>query len=999
MPKYNYHQNSFRAGELSPKAYSRTDVDAYRLGCKQLKNFINYPQGGVYKRPGTIFVTNKILSPEQTDPTGTGLLGTRFVAATGNISENSFLVPVQLTNGKSYIVILDKRAYGAATGVDIDTWEQIFIKNGSINTNNATIGPLPVYNGFASAGSLDELSYAFNGDLTLVAHEDVCPFHIAPPSELGAGAKYYSADGTDLHIAQLHIYSFHERAGAAGAYLNWWPVLHTDRYNWMPFQDLNTNGITLTPSAITQGSAGTLVASAAMFTADHVGVIYGLLQSSAGFVVVTSFVDTTHVLCRTLETLPASDGYSNWFEGAWSDLRGWPKNVTFAQQRTVFGGNRSFPEELWFSQTNDIYQMMDKNIDISQVSDVTADSAFRVSIASERAVQMQWLYANQKSIVVGGKEREFVIYGSEESGISASSIQVSSETAYGSEKVQPVKVDERPIFAQGGGQHVRDLYFNRDQNQYISQDLTFLAEHFARKSYENYPDQPYPKVKQMVHQKNPNSLIWVKDSNGKAFAITRSALEQTLAFHDHEFGGFSDDAETLPPKVLSMCAIRSASSTEDQVWMIVKRVIDGNPFISLEYMNNDFKGATLDIDSDNIDKQPVFLDCATMLKKQEPNFYASLSTTVNAEVAGGSGTGVATGSPTFSSGSLDCSGGAGKYVTYDGTSNADFAQIGCIRIQVKIDEADLKPAGHFHIFTIAKSSVSDINLITLKYDTSGIFRLTVKDSGGSTAINDVVVSNRLSGRNQLAQDKFVELELNYNFTAGVTRLFVDGVQGVDSNGDAVTITTTCTRDTNIDLIRVGTDRAASTNSDGLFNHFMIFNSVQHTENYKPSAYYDGGQMVNWGLEIYETSEVSVVADGNYLGDFTVDLGIIDLGAGNDDFERLLIGYKYNSQLKIMEVEDGSAIGSSQGSIGRIDRAAVRFLRACQAKVGMDEDTVETLLFRDTDDDVGQPITLFSGLKLVDFLGDYERGENFYLEAPDPLPCGVSSVTLRGMNYD
>ena len=48
--------SSFTAGELSPKLEGRVELEKYRQGCSELTNFLVLPQGGVTRRPGTLFL-------------------------------------------------------------------------------------------------------------------------------------------------------------------------------------------------------------------------------------------------------------------------------------------------------------------------------------------------------------------------------------------------------------------------------------------------------------------------------------------------------------------------------------------------------------------------------------------------------------------------------------------------------------------------------------------------------------------------------------------------------------------------------------------------------------------------------------------------------------------------------------------------------------------------------------------------------------------------------
>ena len=53
-------KNNFSAGELSPTLYTRTDIQQYGNGAKTLKNVIPLVEGGVRKRPGTLFLSEQV---------------------------------------------------------------------------------------------------------------------------------------------------------------------------------------------------------------------------------------------------------------------------------------------------------------------------------------------------------------------------------------------------------------------------------------------------------------------------------------------------------------------------------------------------------------------------------------------------------------------------------------------------------------------------------------------------------------------------------------------------------------------------------------------------------------------------------------------------------------------------------------------------------------------------------------------------------------------------
>ncbi len=52
MPKLYPEQNSFAAGEISPKLYGRTDIEARIAGVQTMENWIALSHGPAWRRPG-----------------------------------------------------------------------------------------------------------------------------------------------------------------------------------------------------------------------------------------------------------------------------------------------------------------------------------------------------------------------------------------------------------------------------------------------------------------------------------------------------------------------------------------------------------------------------------------------------------------------------------------------------------------------------------------------------------------------------------------------------------------------------------------------------------------------------------------------------------------------------------------------------------------------------------------------------------------------------------
>jgi len=199
--------------------------------------------------------------------------------------------------------------------------------------------------------------------------------------------------------------------------------------------------------------------------------------------------------------------------------------------------------------------------------------------------------------------------------------------------------------------------------------------------------------------------------------------------------------------------------------------------------------------------------------------YASYNDDINLSIGLGTLTGTGTGSPVITSGKLDLTGLTVKYVDYDANLNADSQQTGCVRIKVTPNYSGV-PTGDKVFFVITKADGDADNAINLLHKiATGNLDLGIFDSTGAAIINvSLGVFSPTAGVE-------VEFELNWDITAGATRLFKDGVQFGSTQSD------TGTRDSGIGLLRIGSDFTGVSTSDFFVNDLQIYSTVQHTANY------------------------------------------------------------------------------------------------------------------------------------------------------------------------
>jgi hypothetical protein len=217
-----------------------------------------------------------------------------------------------------------------------------------------------------------------------------------------------------------------------------------------------------------------------------------------------------------------------------------------------------------------------------------------------------------------------------------------------------------------------------------------------------------------------------------------------------------------------------------------------------------------------------FVGGTARLKNQRPEnavHYSPFSQNLNANWANGNKIGSAVGGAVIANGLLDLKGNTVKYIEYSGFSGAGV-QAGCVRMKYKPNYSG-NPASNKAIFGLHKTGSTTINTINLFHQSTG-FRLMVYTSAGVLAFDSTAF-----GSWSCVAGTTYELEFNYDFTSGATRLFINGVQ------QGSTIANTLTRNSETTNFRIGQTALGSYNSDAEISEVVVFSTVQHVANYTP----------------------------------------------------------------------------------------------------------------------------------------------------------------------
>lgn len=267
-------------------------------------------------------------------------------------------------------------------------------------------------------------------------------------------------------------------------------------------------------------------------------------------------------------------GHTNWslvnptfsgtVGGGFNAAGEYPGCVTFHEDRLVLGSSNDQTQTLFFSQAAD-YENFDPGT-------AQPDEAIEITLSQDKANGIRWL-SSGKILSVGTEGGEGIVTSNDDNGaITPDSIKYSPEDTMESAQDRPLKVGNSTLFIQRAKRLVGEFGYNFESDGYISDDVSVLSESILRS-----------KAVEMAYQKEPNKMIYVPRTDGQIATFTYQKRQKVFAWARMILGGTFDGGNAIVESVTVIPGLN-----EDQVWMSVKRTINGSTRRYIEYLTEFF---------------------------------------------------------------------------------------------------------------------------------------------------------------------------------------------------------------------------------------------------------------------------------------------------------------------------------------------------------------------------------------------------------------------------
>jgi len=252
----------------------------------------------------------------------------------------------------------------------------------------------------------------------------------------------------------------------------------------------------------------------------------------------------------------------------------YPAVAAYYQQRLIFAHSLKERELVWTSRVGSFH-----NFSIS--TPLQDDDAVTFVIAGNQLNPVAWLVELERLIVLTDAG-EWVIGGDEAGVLRPTAINAHQRGYVGADPaVKPVTIGNSLLYVQSRGTILRDLRFDINQGGIAGRDLTLFANHL----FKGFT------ITDMAYAHLPHSLVWATRSDGRLLGLTYLRDHDIAAWHQHdtEASGIFERVAVLP------------AATEDEVYVIVRRTIDGS---SVRYIERLAAREITDV------KDGIFMDSA-----------------------------------------------------------------------------------------------------------------------------------------------------------------------------------------------------------------------------------------------------------------------------------------------------------------------------------------------------------------------------------------------------
>lgn len=262
---------------------------------------------------------------------------------------------------------------------------------------------------------------------------------------------------------------------------------------------------------------------------------------------VTAFNSAQSVEVEVLQPFSSLSGTKDWVEADWSSVVGWPTAVSFVEGRLGWYGR----DKAWLSGSDNFtgFAEIDKQgASVGDAGPITVAMGYGPMDTISWGLPLTRLLLGRDQSVASVRSSSF------DEPLTPTSASVKDCTTQGVARLKAIKVDRQGIFVQQSGRRVYELSYSAQAMDYSARDLTRLNIEIGKRGFRD-----------IAIARQPDTSIYFARNDGMCAVLLYDPDDDVVGWWRIMTLG----------SIENVCVLPSADGIEDEVYFVVRRVIEG----------------------------------------------------------------------------------------------------------------------------------------------------------------------------------------------------------------------------------------------------------------------------------------------------------------------------------------------------------------------------------------------------------------------------------------
>jgi hypothetical protein len=298
---------------------------------------------------------------------------------------------------------------------------------------------------------------------------------------------------------------------------------------------------------------------------DNYGVKWQYLHSGYGVARITAVGGPTSATATVVISFPAElVGSGNksyrWSLGGFDGVAGFPRSAALFEERLMYGKKYS----VYGSKTFDFSSFR-----------AGANDDDAVSFTQASTNDITWLEESDGFLIIGtiGGVRT-LSGGGNGDPLTPSKFKNRGSPTKRCCSIPPVKAGSTFVYVGYDRKSVVEMNFSLEKNGYSTSPISIISEHI-----------PKAGISSICYQSETDQIFWLGLDNGQVGGLTFEADQNVRGWHRQKVGGSFGSGDAVIERV----ATSPGQAGPDDVWLVVKRTINGNTRRYIEVMQPPFE--------------------------------------------------------------------------------------------------------------------------------------------------------------------------------------------------------------------------------------------------------------------------------------------------------------------------------------------------------------------------------------------------------------------------